>query len=92
MLYWGPITNQIIGILPEFSPLQLNIRLFLVGSQLPCFSSGSGSSAQVMKSRFHMNMTEEQLLDFVNTLVDQAINSLTTKLYDGFQYYSNGIL
>ena len=39
-----------------------------------------------------MNLTEEQLLDLVNTLVDQAINSLTTKLYDGFQYYSNGIL
>ena len=46
----------------------------------------------MMKSRFHMNLTEEQLLDLVNNLVDQAINSLTTKLYDGFQYYSNGIL
>ena len=65
---------------------------FIIGSLLPCFTSGSASSAQVMKSRFHMNMTEEQLLDLVNTLVDQAINSLTTKLYDGFQYYSNGIL
>ena len=65
---------------------------FIKGSLLPCFTSGSASSTQVMKSRFHMNLTEEQLLDLVNTLVDQAINSLTTKLYDGFQYYSNGIL
>ena len=69
-----------------------NYHYSIEGSQLPCFTSGSASSAQMMKSRFHMNLTEEQLLDLVNNLVDQAINSLTTKLYDGFQYYSNGIL
>merc|ERR1712150_133393 len=68
------------------------IDIMRAGSQLPCFTSGSASSAQSMKSRFHMNLTEEQLLDLVNNLVNQAINSLTTKLYDGFQYYSNGIL
>merc|ERR1719414_1066573 len=68
------------------------IDIMRAGSQLPCFTSGSASTAQMMKSRFHMNLTEEQLLDLVNNLVDQAINSLTTKLYDGFQYYSNGIL
>ena len=74
------------------SSLILTSKFSFEGSQLPCFTSGSASSAQMMKSRFHMNLTEEQLLDLVNNLVDQAINSLTTKLYDGFQYYSNGIL
>ena len=74
------------------SSLVLTSKFSFEGSQLPCFTSGSASSAQMMKSRFHMNLTEEQLLDLVNNLVDQAINSLTTKLYDGFQYYSNGIL
>ena len=71
---------------------QIFLSLVNLGSQLPCFTSGSGSNAQVMKSRFHMNMTEEQLHILVNTLVEQSINSLTTKLYDGFQYYTNGIL
>ena len=28
----------------------------------------------------------------VDTMVEQSINSLTTKLYDGFQYLTNGIL
>lgn len=45
-----------------------------------------------MKGRFHMNLTEDQLHALVDTMVDQSINSLTTKLYDGFQYLTNGIL
>lgn len=45
-----------------------------------------------MKTRFHMNLTEEQLHSLVNTLVEQSVNSLTTKLYDEYQYYTNGIL
>ena len=85
---WALILN--IYMFP--SSLVLTSKFSFEGSQLPCFTSGSASSAQMMKSRFHMNLTEEQLLDLVNNLVDQAINSLTTKLYDGFQYYSNGIL
>jgi phosphatidylinositol kinase/protein kinase (PI-3 family) len=39
-----------------------------------------------------MTMTEEQLQTFVNALVVQALNSLTTTLYDRFQYFTNGIL
>ena len=66
-------------------------HLVILGSQLPCFTSGSASSAHAMKSRFHMNLTEEQLHVLVNSLVEQSINSLTTKLYDGFQWLSNGI-
>jgi len=61
------------------------------GSQLPCFASNA-SSVQGMKSRFHMNLSEEKLEILVETMVEQSINSLTTKLYDGFQYYTNGIL
>jgi len=39
-----------------------------------------------------MNLSEEKLELLVDTMVEQSINSLTTKLYDGFQYYTNGIL
>lgn len=39
-----------------------------------------------------MTMTEEQLQSLVNDLVNQALNSLTTTLYDRFQYFTNGIL
>lgn len=61
------------------------------GSQLPCFKSGT-STVQNLKNRFHMSMTEEQLRLEVNRMVEGSIHSLSTKLYDGFQYFTNGIL
>jgi len=61
------------------------------GAQLPCFAASS-TAVQAMKARFHMNLTESQLHALVETMVAQSINSLTTKLYDGFQYLTNGIL
>jgi len=67
------------------------VDIIRAGSQLPCFSNSS-STVQAMKNRFHLNLTEEQLHSLVDTMVDQSIHSLTTKLYDNFQYFTNGIL
>ncbi len=67
------------------------LYIFFIGSQLPCFTSSSGT-VQSMKQRFHLNLTEDQLHSLVDSMVEQSINSLTTKLYDGFQYLTNGIL
>ena len=64
---------------------------FFVGSQLPCFGHGP-STIQYLRQRFHMNLTEPQLEVLVNTMIDSSVRSLTTKLYDHFQYYTNGIL
>lgn len=61
------------------------------GSQLPCFNRGA-STVRAMRERFHMNLTEEQLGSFIDELVETSMHSLTTKLYDGFQYLTNGIL
>ena len=58
---------------------------------MPCFSKGV-STIRALKDRFHMNLTEEQLQLLVDNLVESSLNSLTTKLYDGFQYLTNGIL
>ncbi|NXN13370.1 PI4KB kinase, partial [Indicator maculatus] len=60
------------------------------GSQLPCFHGSS--TIRNLKERFHMNMTEEQLQVLINQLVDGSMRSITTKLYDGFQYLTNGIM
>lgn len=66
--------------------------LFLLpGSQLPCFGKGVGT-IKGMKERFHLNLTEEQLQLLIDNMVESSINSLTTRLYDGFQYLTNGIL
>jgi len=67
------------------------VDIMRAGSQLPCFNNSS-STVLAMKARFHLNLTEEKLHSLVDTMVQQSINSLTTKLYDNFQYYTNGIL
>ncbi|XP_064416692.1 phosphatidylinositol 4-kinase beta isoform X3 [Latimeria chalumnae] len=60
------------------------------GSQLPCFHGSS--TIRNLKERFHMNMTEEQLQGLIEQMVDGSMRSITTKLYDGFQYLTNGIM
>lgn len=67
------------------------VEIMRSGSQLPCFKSGA-ATVQGLKNRFHLNLTEEQLQLLVDGLVESSIHSLSTKLYDGFQYLTNGIL
>ncbi|XP_063243120.1 phosphatidylinositol 4-kinase beta isoform X2 [Bacillus rossius redtenbacheri] len=67
------------------------VEIMRSGSQLACFKSGA-ATVQGLKNRFHLSLTEEQLQLLVDNLVEASIHSLTTKLYDGFQYLTNGIL
>ncbi|GFR70538.1 phosphatidylinositol 4-kinase beta-like [Elysia marginata] len=67
------------------------VEIMQTGSQLPCFSKGI-SAIRAFKDRFHFGSTEEQLQLIVDGLVESSLHSLTTKLYDGFQYFTNGIL
>lgn len=67
------------------------VEIMRSGSQLPCFKSGA-ATVQGLRNRFHLNQTEEQLQLLVDGLVESSIHSLSTKLYDGFQYITNGIL
>lgn len=60
------------------------------GSGLPCFRGGQ-SVLRMLRDRFHLGYTEQQLRVMVHQLVEQSRDSLTTRLYDNFQYYTNGI-
>ncbi|NWZ88855.1 PI4KB kinase, partial [Poecile atricapillus] len=60
------------------------------GSQLPCFHGSS--TIRHLKERFHLHLTEEQLQLQVEAMVEGSVRSITTKLYDGFQYLTNGIM
>nr|XP_020653789.1 phosphatidylinositol 4-kinase beta isoform X1 [Pogona vitticeps]XP_020653790.1 phosphatidylinositol 4-kinase beta isoform X1 [Pogona vitticeps] len=66
------------------------VEIMQQGSQLPCFHGSS--TIRNLKERFHMNMTEEQLQMLIEQMVDGSMRSITTKLYDGFQYLTNGIM
>ncbi|XP_018651580.1 phosphatidylinositol 4-kinase [Schistosoma mansoni] len=60
--------------------------------QLPCFARGNGyRTITELRQRFQLSRTEEQLKQLVDQMVHNSLNSMTTKLYDSFQYYTNGI-
>ncbi|XP_055914626.1 serine-rich adhesin for platelets isoform X2 [Eupeodes corollae] len=61
-------------------------------AQLPCFKNGCSGTVQNLRKRFHMNLTEQEMERKVEQLVQDSLKSLSTKLYDGYQYYTNGIL
>ncbi|XP_067111767.1 phosphatidylinositol 4-kinase beta-like isoform X2 [Osmerus mordax] len=66
------------------------VEIMQQGSHLPCFHGSS--TIRQLKERFHMSLTEEQLQVLVEQMVDGSMRSITTKLYDGFQYFTNGIM
>ena len=38
-----------------------------------------------LRERFHLGLTDTQLGEFIDTLVDSSCNNMFTKLYDSFQ-------
>lgn len=68
------------------------LNQFSTGAQLPCFKNGCAGTIRNLRNRFHMNLTEHELEKKLDQLVQDSVNSLSTKLYDGYQYLTNGIL
>lgn len=66
------------------------VELMRMGGQLACLRSHSAVSS--FRARFHAGRTEPQLQALVDKLVRDALHSLSTRLYDNYQYYTNGIL
>ena len=76
---------------PQLTYIAKLVFFPFTGSQLPCYGHGPTTVKQ-LRDRFHLSLTEEQLELLVNNMVESSMYSLTTKLYDGFQYFTNGIL
>jgi phosphatidylinositol 4-kinase B len=67
------------------------------GIDVPCFrkydrTRPNSNVAAQLRARFHLNLTEEQLHKHVEKLVHGSLNSYSTRLYDTYQYFTNGIL
>ncbi|CDW54960.1 phosphatidylinositol 4 kinase beta [Trichuris trichiura] len=67
------------------------VEIMLSGSQLPCFRGG-GTVIRDLRARFHVNCTDEKLHALIDDMVETSRRSITTRLYDNFQYFTNGIL
>lgn len=67
------------------------IEIMQLSSQLPCFQKGTATIIRLLKDRFHLSLTEEQLQIQIDNMIMNSMNSFTTKIYDNFQYYTNDI-
>ena len=54
--------------------------------------TAGASAVRGLRRRFHDGCTDAQLHELVERMVEQSRASLTTRLYDSFQYLTNGIL
>ncbi|XP_068630993.1 phosphatidylinositol 4-kinase beta isoform X2 [Battus philenor] len=66
------------------------VEIMRMGGQLACLRSSNSVSS--FEARFHRGHTEKQLQVLVERLVRDALHSPSTRLYDNYQYYTNGIL
>ena len=67
------------------------VEILQSNTQLPCFKYGA-STIKSFKDRFLMSLTEEQLQAHIEQMVQNSVYSITTKLYDSYQYFTNNIL
>jgi phosphatidylinositol 4-kinase len=67
------------------------LELMMKDSPLPCFYSGETALLQ-FSERLHLTLTESQMEQLVERLVTTSALNVFTRLYDSYQYYTNGIL
>ncbi|XP_077284386.1 phosphatidylinositol 4-kinase beta fwd [Arctopsyche grandis] len=66
------------------------VEVMRPGGQLACLRSGG--AVRGLRARLHSGRTEAQLAALIDSLVHSALTSISTRLYDKYQYITNGIL
>eukprot|EP00004_Rigifila_ramosa_P027530 TRINITY_DN9016_c0_g1_i1.p2 TRINITY_DN9016_c0_g1~~TRINITY_DN9016_c0_g1_i1.p2 ORF type:complete len:921 (-),score=201.19 TRINITY_DN9016_c0_g1_i1:9-2771(-) len=67
------------------------VEMAMAMTSLPCLRGGP-PLLQALKKRFCPSLTDAELREHVDSLFFLAFDNFSTKTYDSFQYYSNGIL
>ncbi|KAM3183544.1 hypothetical protein ACTXT7_010128 [Hymenolepis weldensis] len=91
--YNNLILNGLLTARKYMDEIILLVDIARTGSpDLPCFNPAGGKrTVEALRQRFMLSSTEGQLARFVDCMIRQSLNSLTTRLYDNYQYYANGI-
>eukprot|EP01125_Pyxidicula_operculata_P009787 TRINITY_DN3215_c0_g1_i3.p1 TRINITY_DN3215_c0_g1~~TRINITY_DN3215_c0_g1_i3.p1 ORF type:complete len:246 (+),score=30.81 TRINITY_DN3215_c0_g1_i3:821-1558(+) len=69
----------------------VQLMLHAGNSQMACFQLGE-NTIKVLRDRFQLILSEDNLVSYTNQLVDESLGNWRTGAYDNFQYFSNGIL
>ncbi|ORY69868.1 kinase-like domain-containing protein [Pseudomassariella vexata] len=61
-------------------------------SKMPCFAVGIAQATNTLRQRFQLHLSAEEAENFVeNDLIGKSLGSYYTRLYDTFQYRTQGI-
>ncbi|KAH7359641.1 phosphatidylinositol 4-kinase-like protein PIK1 [Pyrenochaeta sp. MPI-SDFR-AT-0127] len=60
-------------------------------SKMPCFAAGAASVTNSLRARLMLHLSKEEAEAFVDELVAKSAGSYYTRLYDTFQYRTQGI-
>ncbi|KAF1744844.1 hypothetical protein MXB_4123, partial [Myxobolus squamalis] len=85
LMYYG-----FMALRKHMDKLIVLVDIMKAGDTFPCLGS-KGHSVENLKSRFKIELSDDQVKIFMDKLINQSTNSLTTFIYDKFQYYTNGI-
>ena len=69
--------------------IHLFLFFFYLESSLPCFIGGDEVVAE-FRERFHTSLTDQQFGTLIDELIEVSCNNVYTRLYDQYQYFSNG--
>ncbi|KAJ2590625.1 Phosphatidylinositol 4-kinase pik1alpha (PI4-kinase)(PtdIns-4-kinase) [Coemansia sp. RSA 1722] len=69
----------------------LLVEMMIKDSPLPCLGGGA-ATVSTLRDRFHLSLSEQQVEELIDTLLVSSCDNITMRMYDAFQYYSNGIL
>ena len=60
-------------------------------TKMACYSGGLASVVSALRGRFVLEKSREEARDWVEDLVTKSVGSYYTRLYDTFQYRTQGI-
>ncbi|KAH9866625.1 hypothetical protein J1614_008317 [Plenodomus biglobosus] len=60
-------------------------------SKMPCFAAGAASVTNSLRARLMLHLSREEAEGFVEELIAKSVGSYYTRLYDTFQYRTQGI-
>ncbi|KAI1330478.1 phosphatidylinositol 3 [Xylariaceae sp. FL0255] len=60
-------------------------------SKMPCYSAGVTQTTAALRQRFQLHLSADEAENFVEDLVAKSYGSYYTRLYDTFQYRTQGI-
>ncbi|KAI1105922.1 phosphatidylinositol 3 [Jackrogersella minutella] len=68
------------------------VSMMGLNSKMPCFAAGVTQATATLRQRFQLHLSAEAAENFVETdLVAKSLGSYYTRLYDTFQYRTQGI-